>query len=149
MPALWQIAVGLGLMIVTTAFHGAAILWMLGTARTRLRSLRPARALRLQIAVLSLTVCALAGLNIVEALLWAGCFRWLGAIGGLADAFYFTLVTLTTLGYGDLVLDPPFRLISGLCALTGLMLTGMTAATLIELLRHFAVQRAGIDEPTS
>ena len=142
MPVLWQIAAGLGLMIATTAFHGAAILSMLGLARARLRSLRPARALRMQIAVLSVTVCALAALNIAEAMAWAFGFLQAGAVANYADSFYFTLVTLTTLGYGDIVPDAPFRLMAGLCALTGLMLTGMTAATLIELLRHFAIQGA-------
>ena len=143
MPALWQIAFGLVLMAATAALHAGAILVMLGPVRRRLTVLHPLGSLKLEIATLCAAVLALALLHIGEAVVWAACFDRLGAVDGMADAFYFTLVTLTTLGYGDLVPDAPFRLVAGLCALTGLMATGMTTASLIELLRRFAVHRIG------
>lgn len=138
MPVLWQIVLGLALMIATTSLHAGAILVMLRHGRARLKAMRPLGTLKLEIATLCAAVLALALLHIGEAAAWASCFDRLGAVDGMPDAFYFTLVTLTTLGYGDLVPDAPFRLMAGLCALTGLLATGMTTAFVIEILRHFA-----------
>ena len=53
-------------------------------------------------------------LHILETLVWAGAYVALGAIGALEDALYFSIVSFTTVGYGDLVLPPDWR-IFGVC----------------------------------
>jgi len=40
----------------------------------------------------------------------------------LQSAFYFSGVTYTTTGYGDLVLPEPWRLVGGIEALTGILM---------------------------
>ena len=42
--------------------------------------------------------------HLAQAGLWAGFLVWLEALKTYDDAFYFSLVTFATLGYGDLVL---------------------------------------------
>ncbi|MGZ9082519.1 MAG: ion channel, partial [Rhodoplanes sp.] len=49
-------------------------------------------------------------LHILETLVWAGAYVALGAIGALEEALYFSIVTFTTVGYGDLVLPPDWRI---------------------------------------
>ena len=44
-----------------------------------------------------------------------------------------TIVNLTTLGYGDIILPTDWRLLSGVCAANGLLLFGLCAAFLYEL----------------
>jgi len=46
--------------------------------------------------------------------LWAGFLLWLGALQSYDDAFYFSLVTFATLGYGDIVLQPGYRIFGAL-----------------------------------
>ncbi len=49
---------------------------------------------------------------------------------------YFVLVTITTLGFGDIILGEDHRLLAGLCALAGWLIIGMTTAVVIEILRR-------------
>ncbi len=46
----------------------------------------------------------------------------------LQSAFYFSAVTYTTTGYGDLVLPNEWRLVGGVEALTGILMCGWSAA---------------------
>jgi len=44
----------------------------------------------------------------------------------LTSAFYFSAVTYTTTGYGDLVLQEEWRLVGGVEALTGILMCGLS-----------------------
>jgi len=44
----------------------------------------------------------------------------------LTSAFYFSAVTYTTTGYGDLVLPKEWRLVGGVEALTGILMCGLS-----------------------
>lgn len=44
----------------------------------------------------------------------------------LATASYFSAVTYTTTGYGDLVLPAEWRLVGGVEALTGILMCGLS-----------------------
>ena len=52
----------------------------------------------------------------------------LGEFRALETALYFSVVTATTLGYGELVLSERWRLLSTFEAMGGLMLVGVSAA---------------------
>lgn len=83
-----------------------------------------------------------------------GCFIWLFAIHvaevaawglylwrqGLTSTFsegcYFAGVTMTALGYGDVVLAPPWRLLSPLIAITGLLKFGCSTAFLFVVIQE-------------
>lgn len=60
--------------------------------------------------------------------LWAALFRWLGALGAIEEALYFATVTFTTLGYGDIVLGPEWRLLGAFAATNGTIIIGWTTA---------------------
>lgn len=49
------------------------------------------------------------------------------------NALYFSVVTFTTLGYGDFQPLPDLRLLAGLQALVGYMYLGLTVGSLIDL----------------
>jgi hypothetical protein len=63
-------------------------------------------------------------LHLVEISTWAGFYYWKGAIPDGQAAFYFSAVTYTTTGYGDLVLPEQWRLLGGIEALTGILMCG-------------------------
>lgn len=70
----------------------------------------------------------------VGAWVWAMTYMAVGAIDALEPALYFSLVTFTTLGYGDITLSPDWRLLSALNAANGLLIFGLSTAFLVEFL---------------
>ena len=63
-------------------------------------------------------------LHISEMCLWALYYLAGQAMPDLASALYFSSVTYTTVGYGDLVLPERWRLVGGIEALTGILMCG-------------------------
>ena len=58
--------------------------------------------------------------------------------GELADfeaAVYFSFVTFTTLGYGDITLSEGYRLLSGIQALNGILLVGWSTALMFAVVQ--------------
>ena len=67
---------------------------------------------------------------------WALLYKGLGAFEGFETALYFSGVTFTSLGYGDVVLDGRMRLLAPLQAANGLMMFGITTAIFIAAVQH-------------
>ena len=67
--------------------------------------------------------------------LWAFAFLQIEVFTELEPALYFSVVSLTTLGFGDVLLPTEWRLLSGLCAANGLLIFGLSTAFLVEFLR--------------
>jgi hypothetical protein len=65
-------------------------------------------------------------LHLIEILVWALFYVWRGAMPDLATSAYFSAVTYTTTGYGDLVLPQEWRLVGGVEALTGILMCGLS-----------------------
>jgi len=63
-------------------------------------------------------------LHLFEIAAWGTFFHWNGTMPDWASALYFSAVTYTTTGYGDLVLPHEWRLLSGVEALTGILMCG-------------------------
>ena len=61
-------------------------------------------------------------LHLIEIGVWAAAYVWSGAMPDLQSALYFSAVTYTTVGYGDLVLPVEWRLDGGVEALTGILM---------------------------
>jgi hypothetical protein len=60
----------------------------------------------------------------------------------LEDAVYFSTVTFTTLGYGDIVLHDQWRVLSGIEAANGIVLLGWSTAFLFEVMTVLYPRRA-------
>lgn len=63
-------------------------------------------------------------LHLIEISLWAMFYFLLQGIPDLNTALYFSSVTYTTVGYGDIVLPKEWRLVGGIEALTGILMCG-------------------------
>jgi voltage-gated potassium channel Kch len=63
-------------------------------------------------------------LHLSEITAWALLYLFRGAMADLPSALYFSAVTYTTTGYGDLVLPQDWRLVGGVEALTGILMCG-------------------------
>ena len=75
-------------------------------------------------------------LHLLEILAWAGLYLWSGALPDLATALYFSAVTYTTTGYGDVVLRPGWRLDGGLESLTGILMCGWSTGFFVAVVNR-------------
>ena len=124
---LAQIALGAAMIVVTTLIQG--VFTVLGIERLRDHLSRGATkslvrsTLKLAVFVLWLFLA-----TIIEVWAWAVLYLALGAIGSLEQAVYFSTVTFTTLGFGDITLDETWRLLSSFDAANGLLMFGWSTA---------------------
>lgn len=76
-------------------------------------------------------VMALFAVISVEVWLWTGCYLLLGALPDVETALYFSIVTFSTVGYGDIVPHQTWRVLAGLEGVNGFLLIGWSTAYLI------------------
>ncbi len=89
--------------------------------------------------VLVTSVLILMGLHAVEIMLWASVYVAVLPEGELVSfemATYFSFVTFTTLGYGDITLSEGWRVLSGIEALNGILLVGWSTAMLFAVVQR-------------
>ena len=132
---LLNVAIAAFMMIVTTCIHAGGMELMLRgvkNQRTGLRAwLRKTRIYWVVITILVMFVVAL-----LEALVWAGAYLALGAVKGLEQALYFSVVTFTTLGYGEIVLDERWRLLASFEAANGIIMFGWSTAIVMAVVHR-------------
>ena len=88
-------------------------------------------------------------LHVAEIMAWAVVYSWRGAMPDLASAMYFSAVTYTTTGYGDLVLPPSWRLVGAVEALTGILMCGWSTGFFFAVLSHALERRSDSSSPSS
>lgn len=129
---LLQLFIG-GVMIVLTVLFQALAFDVIITHARRLEvfvknARRLWKALFLAIAVLCVTFVL-----IVEIWMWALLYLLIGAFDKLEAALYFSAATFSTVGYGDVVLSPEWRMLSGIEATNGFLLFGWATAFIFEV----------------
>ncbi len=66
--------------------------------------------------------------HVAEISLWGWFYQTWGHMPDSESAFYFSAVTYTTVGYGDLVLTKPWRVLAPIEALTGILMCGLSTS---------------------
>ena len=134
-----QLIVGLALMAACVVIHAAG----LASAVRRLRR-RPLGAL--QFWGLCGAFIRLAGwmvlLHLGEIAAWGLFYGWRGAMADMTSALYFSAVTYTTTGYGDLLLPAQWRVVGAVEALTGILMCGWSTGFFFAVVSRVLDARA-------
>ena len=85
-------------------------------------------------AVLTIAVLGVFCAHIVQIWVWAAFYMIVGAIPGTEEALYFSASTFTTVGFGDIVLDEKWRLVSSFQSANGFILFGWSTAFIFEVM---------------
>jgi hypothetical protein len=72
--------------------------------------------------------------HLIEIALWAAAFVICGEFHEFGIAYYHSAVNYTTLGYGDLIMSPKWRLLGPLEAANGIMMFGVSTAMIFTLI---------------
>lgn len=132
-----NVVIGCAMVVFTTFLHAAAML----IAFRALMVTRPERWVErshwTRAAATAALVLAMFIASIVESLAWAGTYLALGAFTNAEEAVYFSTVTYTTLGFGDVVMDSNWRLLSSFEAANGIIMFGWTTALIVAAVHRF------------
>lgn len=136
MQPIIQIGLGLTLIALTVCIHLATVNIVLHRAAHRFETVRQQGGIAAKTLLVMAYIMTLCSALLIEATIWAIAFLSLEAITDFWQALYFSLVTLTTLGYGDLVPHEGAQMVAAFCAVAGLFLMGLSTAFVIEILRR-------------
>jgi len=84
---------------------------------------------------LVLVVLGIFFVHALEIWSWAFLYLWLEQFESMERALYFSTVTFTTLGYGDITLDERWQLLSSFEAANGIILFGVSTAFVFTVIR--------------
>jgi hypothetical protein len=118
---------------LTVVVHFAGLLLLMWLLRARGHRFRAHESAIGQGAAIVFVVLGLVGIHTVEIWLYALLYFIQGALPDFESALYFSTTSFTTIGYGDLVLDKQWRLVSAIEGANGLLLFGWSTAFLFSV----------------
>jgi hypothetical protein len=133
---LRQILFGGGINIINIAIHALLMTTVIRVAQ-RVDETSRSRSALLLVAVLMPTVSVLMITHTLEVFVWASAYSLIDAAPSesFGDLVYFAFVNYTTLGYGDIIPTPRWRLLGPMTAMNGVLLFGWSTAVIFEVLR--------------
>lgn len=135
---VFPIVVGIAAIFVTVLLHASVTVLVVSRFMARITCGMASNSFR-RGAFLAAAATVLALKHYADIVLWAIAYLYFAHANELTDlgtAIYFSSVTYTTLGYGDIVLNDNWRLICGVEAMNGTLLFGWSTALLFLLVRE-------------
>ncbi len=114
--------------------HLILIIWWVGYLKTRNDQFHPSSRFFKLFVPIAGTFALLIISHTLQVWIWAVVLIWLGALPALFEAIYFSLVTYTTLGYGDVILSDEYKVFGAMASVTGLLNFGVSTAILVAIL---------------
>lgn len=75
-------------------------------------------------------------IHLAEIAVWALFYLWVEVLPDAESAFYFSGVTYATVGYGDVVLQKPWRMLGPVEGLTGILMCGLSTGFFFAVLNR-------------
>jgi hypothetical protein len=141
-----QTVIGCLMIALTVVIHTAGLIVAIKGLKARgIAAVETSKLSRVML-VLVLIIIGIFLLHTIEIWCWAALYLWLGEFDTMARALYFSTVTFTTLGYGDITLGERWQLLSSFEAVNGVILFGVSTAFVFAVL-HRVFEAASIIEP--
>ncbi len=89
------------------------------------------------------TVLGVLGILTLEIWTWGLAYMALGASTNFADSLYLSTAMFSTVGYGEIPVDPAWRLLTALEAINGFLMIGWSTAYLVAAATRHGPFRQG------
>ena len=136
---MMALLVGIGVTVSALVIQGMAAVLGVETISALLARRAVGTVWRNGLATLMLIMILLTG-HLAQMAVWALAFMAVGEIGTFAVAFYHSAVNYTSLGYGDIIMSPRWRLLGPQETANGTLAFGWSTAAIvtvvIRLVRH-------------
>lgn len=138
---LLPLLVGIGAVECTILVHALALAATVNLFRyERRRGYLGANALK-NFAIIALVISVAFTAHLIEIGLWAVVLVFCGEFQEFTNAYYHSAVNYATLGYGDLLLTPAWRLLGPLEATNGALMFGVSAAMVFAVVQRVVQAR--------
>lgn len=94
-----------------------------------------------EFAIVALIILLSLVAHLIEIALWAAVFMICGEFHEFGLAYYHSAVNYTTLGYGDLIMSPKWRLLGPLEGANGILMFGVSTAMIFALILRLTEAR--------
>jgi voltage-gated potassium channel Kch len=131
-----QFIAGVAIIIGSVAFHSCGFVGLLQLLIPQIKLQAQQFSYIRAFTVMAVAVLGIFILHAVVIIFWAYFFIYLGEFSEFGQALYFSMVTYTTLGYGDVTLSQDHQVISGLEAIDGIILFGVSTASLFAIFQR-------------
>jgi len=136
---LINILIGLFLIVLTVMIQGYGTIVWLNYVSKHYVLLSPEKFLKKRFQVLVFSALFLLMLHFFEANLWAFVYYIHPSISEFETfekSVYFSLVTFTTLGYGEITISSAHRLLAGFEAANGVLMLGWSTALMFTTVQY-------------
>jgi len=141
MPILIPLAAGAIAVVGTILLHGLSVSATVNLFRYKQRSGRAGVSFSADVAIVAIVMLVLLVAHLIEVAVWALLFIVCGEFADFGTAYYHSAVNYTTLGYGDVIMSPSWRLLGPLEAANGMLMFGVSTAILFAVLERIVLTR--------
>ena len=131
---LIPLAVGAIAVLCTLLIHALAVEGTVNFIRYEKRLGRVGTAFGTDLVIVILTLSFAFVAHLIEIALWAVLFVICGEFQEFGIAYYHSAVNYTTLGYGDLIMSPLWKLLGPLEAADGTLMFGVSTAMIFAVI---------------
>ncbi|WP_440957283.1 potassium channel family protein [Oceanicaulis sp. LC35] len=121
------------MVVLTTAIHMAGLAALIAIMRWREGRSSYVATAWWQMGLILGVMLTLFFLHAVEIWVYAALYRLGGVVDTFEAALYFSTSTFTTVGYGDIVLGPGWRVLAAIESANGFLLLGWSTAFLLQV----------------
>jgi hypothetical protein len=134
-PILLPLAIGTGAIVCTIFVHALPLSAAVDFLRRERRLGHVGTSFWYDFAIVAITIAFTLVAHMIEIALWAVLFVVCGEFPQFGSAFYHSAGNYTSLGYGDLIMTPSWRLLGPLEAATGLLMFGVSTAMIFAVIQ--------------
>jgi hypothetical protein len=138
---LFPLVVGAGAVACTIFIHALALGATVNLVRHERRAGRAGSGALIDLAIVAAVISLAFVAHLIEIALWAVLFVICGEFQEFGTTYYHSSVNYTTLGYGDLLLTPSWRLLGPLEATNGMLMFGVSAAMVFAVIQRLVMDR--------
>ena len=138
---LAPLAASASAIVATIIIHGITLVATVQFVRRERRLGRAGASFWIDVAIVTVAISFALAAHLVEIALWAMLLIMCGEFPEFGAAFDHSAVNYTTLGYGNVVMTPSWRLLGPLEAANGMLMFGVSTAMIFAVIQRLIVAR--------
>jgi hypothetical protein len=133
---LIPLAVGASAVACTIFIRALAVVATVHFVRRERRLGRVGAGFLIDLSIVALAISIALMAHLIEIAIWAVLFLVCGEFSDFGNAYYHSAVNYTTLGYGDVIMTPSWRMLGPLEAANGMLMFGVSTAIIFAVIQR-------------